>query len=315
MTDETVSGYLQSSLLSTDVLIIGAGPVGMTLALALADSSLHVLLLDRQPAGSWLKDPRALAALSHGTRQLLERLNTWNAAAATAIQDIHVSQRVASAAQINAADYDIPALGYVGDYRDLLSALHARIGAGRLIAPCSVRRIDTGESHVTATITHQGATRRIASTTGRACRRYAAGRPGVLCATTSSTPSSAKYARRPSPTVPGNASPRTARWPCCPSGGLRRRLHPVPPGEATQITALGDPRISAGTQRAIRHRLELVATSPRASFPLALRPAPAIDQDLSHEQQHRADAASGTCLYFRSVRLLLGLETNQDSLY
>ena len=66
--------------LQADVLIIGAGPVGMTLALALADSSLHVLLLDRQPAGSWLKDPRALA-LAHGSRQLLERLQSLVAGA------------------------------------------------------------------------------------------------------------------------------------------------------------------------------------------------------------------------------------------
>ncbi len=57
----------QRPVIDTDVLIVGAGPVGMTLALALADSGAQrVLLIDRRPRGAWADDPRALA-LSHGT--------------------------------------------------------------------------------------------------------------------------------------------------------------------------------------------------------------------------------------------------------
>ena len=61
--------------ISTDILIIGAGPVGMTLALKLMrdEAPWRVLLLDRRERGSYAGDPRALA-LSHGTRQLLEPL-------------------------------------------------------------------------------------------------------------------------------------------------------------------------------------------------------------------------------------------------
>ena len=55
---------------TTDIAIVGAGPVGMTLALALAGGPQRVLLIDRRPRGAAAGDPRALA-LSHGTRKLL----------------------------------------------------------------------------------------------------------------------------------------------------------------------------------------------------------------------------------------------------
>ncbi len=273
MTDETASETAsKAASLTTDVLIIGAGPVGMTLALALADSSLHVLLLDRQPAGSWLKDPRALA-LSHGTRQLLERLNAWNAAAATAIQDIHVSQRDGfGRAQINAADYDIPALGYVKRYRDLLSALHARIGADRLIAPCSVERIDTGESHVTATITHQGATRRIAARLvvhaegtptddpGVAVRDY--GQHAIVCEVTPAAAHENRAWERFTPDGPLALLPVDEGYAV---------VLTVAPDQAARILELSDDEFLATLNRQFGGRLDLVATGPRASFPLALR--------------------------------------------
>ncbi|HNK33746.1 MAG TPA: FAD-dependent monooxygenase, partial [Plasticicumulans sp.] len=63
---------------SVDVAIVGAGPVGMALALALIDSPYRILLIDSRRRGSWAGDPRALA-LSHGTRQLLAGVGAWNA--------------------------------------------------------------------------------------------------------------------------------------------------------------------------------------------------------------------------------------------
>ncbi len=273
MTDETDSGTAsKTASLTTDVLIIGAGPVGMTLALALADTSLRVLLLDRQPAGSWLKDPRALA-LSHGTRQLLERLNAWNTAAATAIQNIHVSQAGGfGRAQIEAADYNIPALGYVMRYRDLLSALHARIGADQLLAPCAVERIDTDDSLATVTITHQGVNRRVNARlvvhaegtpqdeTGVTVRDY--GQHAIVCEVRPSTPHRNRAWERFTPDGP---------LALLPSGDDYAVVFTVPPEKAAQITALDDREFLLALNAQFGHRLELVATGPRASFPLALR--------------------------------------------
>jgi 2-octaprenyl-6-methoxyphenol hydroxylase len=64
----------------------------MALALALSGGPYSVRLIDRRARGAGARDPRALA-LAHGSRQLLERLDAWNAEAATPITTIHVSQR------------------------------------------------------------------------------------------------------------------------------------------------------------------------------------------------------------------------------
>ena len=58
-----------------DVAIIGGGPVGACLALALADAPVSVALLDRgAPAG---REGRPLA-LSYSSRLILERLGAWS---------------------------------------------------------------------------------------------------------------------------------------------------------------------------------------------------------------------------------------------
>ena len=67
---------------NVDILIVGAGPVGMTLHLALAAGGQASLLLDRRPLDAQQSDPRALA-LSHGARLILERLGVWNGLEAT----------------------------------------------------------------------------------------------------------------------------------------------------------------------------------------------------------------------------------------
>jgi choline dehydrogenase-like flavoprotein len=91
-----------------DILIIGAGPVGMTLQLALAAGGQKSLLLDRRPQQSQQGDPRALA-LSHGARQLLEQINAWPTRAATPIETIHISQKDGfGRTLIDRADYDLP---------------------------------------------------------------------------------------------------------------------------------------------------------------------------------------------------------------
>ena len=116
-----------------DLIIVGGGPVGMSLALALEGAGLDVVVLEaRQQLAA--PDPRALA-LSQGTRLILARLGAWAGLAATPIETIHVSQRGGlGRAELTAADVGVPALGYVAEYGDLYAALAQRLpGCGARI--------------------------------------------------------------------------------------------------------------------------------------------------------------------------------------
>ena len=109
-----------------DLAIVGGGPVGMSLALALEGSGLSVAVLEAREQLA-APDPRALA-LSQGTRLILERLGAWAGLPATPIETIHVSQRGGlGRAELTAADAGVPALGFVAEYGDLYAALAARL--------------------------------------------------------------------------------------------------------------------------------------------------------------------------------------------
>jgi 2-octaprenyl-6-methoxyphenol hydroxylase len=108
-----------------DILVLGAGPVGCTLALALQGSRHAVRLVDPKPAAPGAFRP---IALSHASRLILERVGAWGAFAVTPIASIHVSQAGAfGRTRMDAGDAGVEALGYVTQYTDLVAALRARV--------------------------------------------------------------------------------------------------------------------------------------------------------------------------------------------
>jgi len=258
--------------LKTDVLIIGAGPVGMTLALALAGGARRVLLVDRRPRGAWADDPRALA-LSHGSRQLLERIKAWNARAATAIRQIHVSQRGGfGRTLIDADDYDTPALGYVMRYSDLADKLDARLGSDQILAPCTVDTIETDGDEAVVTVTNEGRSRRInarlvvhaegtpdneADVKVRDYRQHA-----VVAEVSTTTGHQLRAWERFTPDGPLALLPLDDGYSI---------VFTVPPEKAERLLAMDDAAFLAALREQFGRRLEFTACRARASFPLALR--------------------------------------------
>lgn len=109
-----------------DVAIIGGGPVGTALMLALRDSGLRITMLEARNVENVSADPRALA-LSSGSRQLLERLSVWkDITQVSLIKTIHVSQKNSfGRTLLRAEELKVPELGYVLPYTTLQNALQS----------------------------------------------------------------------------------------------------------------------------------------------------------------------------------------------
>jgi 2-octaprenyl-6-methoxyphenol hydroxylase len=115
--------------MALDVAIVGAGPVGATLAALLAPLGLDVALFEARTAAA--SDRRTLA-LSHGSRELLEEAGAWPAGT-TPITSIHVSQLGGPGRTLlEAAEQGLPALGYTVSYSALEAALLARLAASKV---------------------------------------------------------------------------------------------------------------------------------------------------------------------------------------
>jgi len=109
-----------------DVVIVGGGLVGVTLALALADHHLKIAIVEANPVetisphnnrsrSAGTADDRALA-LSLASSRIFQTLNLWPSIAphATAIKQVHVSYAGQFAkTRFLASDYHIAAFGHV----------------------------------------------------------------------------------------------------------------------------------------------------------------------------------------------------------
>lgn len=120
---------------SCDIAIIGGGPVGCALALALRDSGLDITVLESRPANAAQADPRALA-LSYGTRLLLDKLKVWpHIAQVSAIRTIRVSQKDTwGQTLLRNTELNAPELGYVLPYPGLQGAMEQELRTTNITA-------------------------------------------------------------------------------------------------------------------------------------------------------------------------------------
>jgi 2-octaprenyl-6-methoxyphenol hydroxylase len=129
------------------IAVIGAGPVGLALALLAARTLPHaqISLFDARPAGQDVSaDARALA-LALGSVQLLERLGAWDGSCAEPIREVWVSQQAPALAvpgwlgaptvRLKAADLGVPMLGAVLGYGALVAPMQRAWEAAVLADP------------------------------------------------------------------------------------------------------------------------------------------------------------------------------------
>jgi 2-octaprenyl-6-methoxyphenol hydroxylase len=147
------------SNVSCDVAIIGGGPVGAALALALQGNDLNVVLLEARDTPANTTDPRALA-LAYGTRLLLQRLGAWASMQnVSGIKTIEVTQKTsAGQTTLYADELNVPEMGYVLPYTTLHAALQQRLQQSDVTCLYGATVTDLRSSNDCATLTckHQG---------------------------------------------------------------------------------------------------------------------------------------------------------------
>jgi 2-octaprenyl-6-methoxyphenol hydroxylase len=262
----------ESVLEHVDILIIGAGPVGMTLQLALAAGGQNSLLLDRRPHQSQQSDPRALA-LSHGARQLLDQINAWPTRAATPIETIHISQKGGfGRTLIDRADYQLPALGYVVRYRDLAAALATQLAADALLDNVEILDITPADDNVTVSLRHAGVLRKIQTT----LLIHAEGTPGDDPAVKVSDYHQHAVIAEITP-QPGHQHRAWERFTpdgplaLLPLGNEYSVVFTLPPAKADAVMAMDDANFTAALQSQFGTRMGFTKPGPRSRFPLFLR--------------------------------------------
>jgi 2-octaprenyl-6-methoxyphenol hydroxylase len=146
-----------------DLIIIGGGMVGASLAISLAQQPLRIALIEAAPmrtdATPANYDDRAIA-LSFGSRRIFDGIGLWPdiAAQATAIEHIHVSdQGRFGFTRLDAKQEKVEALGYVATARQLGEVLMGRLQQCEnltIISPATLTELKLGNDHATAVIKH-----------------------------------------------------------------------------------------------------------------------------------------------------------------
>lgn len=142
-----------------DLIIVGGGLVGGSLALALKHSPLRIAVVEATGSDERVAaaaGQRALA-LARGSAQILDRLGIWSAVEADArrITRIHVSDRGHfGKTRIDAAREGVPALGYVATARAIEDGIAEALPKtpAALFQPARVIGLQAGESCICVTL-------------------------------------------------------------------------------------------------------------------------------------------------------------------
>ncbi len=116
---------------SYDIAIVGAGLVGTSVVLGLQEAGFRIAVLEHhlpEVMTTNTEDSRPLS-LAYGSKVVLDRWGVWSALSDTAcpIKTVHVSEQGRfGRIKFSAADYDLPALGYVIPFSLLQQQLYQK---------------------------------------------------------------------------------------------------------------------------------------------------------------------------------------------
>lgn len=258
-----------------DILIVGAGPTGLALAVALAQAERPAVVVDARTADDASNDRRILA-LSQGSRQILERLGVWQQIEATPIATIRISQQGGfGRTLLRAADYGLTALGYVAAASSLAAALARRLAALGLAVrhECRVTNLAAGADDVVLSLAARDAApltaRLVALAEGAVSgqdehaittRDYH--QHAVICTAHPAAPHSNMAYERFTPHGP------LALLPFGPDYAV---VFTVAADKSDELLGLDDAAFVEHLQRSIGSRVRLLTVSARARYPLQLR--------------------------------------------
>ena len=243
------------------IAIVGGGPVGMALALALHQQGIGSAILEARDRESIKHDARVLA-LSFGSRQILERIGVWSALKPTSIETIHVSRSGGfGRARLRAKDLAVPALGYVLAASELISALDATLRNSSIsyLDRCMVgTRADVIDAlpDTALTVWAEGA---IADGAGQFHDYH---QSAVLCTATT---------KAPHQNVAWERFTETGPVALLPLGAAYAVVLTCTAAEAEAVTLLDDHEFTALLQARFGERHQFVAVGPRVRYPLSLR--------------------------------------------
>lgn len=246
--------------MNAPVLIIGGGPAGMALALALRRGGVASHIVDARPRGAAQADARILA-LSHGSRLSLEMLGVWKDIPHTPIATIHVShQGGLGRTLIRAAEEQVPALGYVLAAGDLARALDTALATFDI----GYRDNTPAPEPSDALLTVHAEGRVENPCTGIHTRDY--GQHAVICTARATVPHGGTAWERFTPAGPIALLPFS-----CHGKDEYAVVLTCPAAASKEIAALDDTRFLALLQERFGPRVKLTGVGPRRVYPLGLR--------------------------------------------
>lgn len=259
--------------MSEPIVIVGGGPAGMSLALALKHHGLAARIFDARPRGAARQDKRVLA-LSHGSRQILQWLGVWPSVVATRIDIIHVSQQGGfGRTRLTAREQGVPALGYVAAAASVSTALDEAIAKSGIAFEGNARvesaeasddqitlSTSTGNTTATLAVYAEGTVDADGNTV---VRDY--GQSAVICNVTGDHLGTAQgnvAYERFTPQGPLALLPFDRKFAV---------VYTCASADAEPLAGLGDAEFLARLQAQFGNRVRFAGATPRSVYPLAMR--------------------------------------------